>query len=212
MKCFNVKCHGLMICGDCKLSTCDCESMYYSCNKCCHKKCNWCGNSSGILRNSEECEECCEWDYVGDVCESDFCLDYLGGKGNITLDLICNECQSKPAIIRVPLAFPLHLDQIIGEYPNFHLIKDDFLKYYAYSHTTGIWEPYPRSEFRLAQEYFDFDPGVIVLGRSKDDEMKAKNKEALKAEKNLRKLLKKERRLMKIEERTNEKLTKILSL
>ena len=203
-------CTGSIVCSACKSYECDCEEiMAYACNQCCHKICNWCGNST--LERNHECAECCDWDYVGDVCESDFCINYLGGRGNINSDLVCNKCQSQSPIIRVPLAFPLQLDQILTDYPNFETIKGCFLKYYSYSHTTGIWEPYPQSEFRLAQEYFDLDAGIIVLGRSRDDEDKAKNNDLLKIEKSLRKMMKKERRLIRLEEK-NSKLNQILGV
>lgn len=204
-------CNGLMVCGHCHLEECDCELMYYECTECHHKKCNWCGNSTHILRNSQDsyCEECCDWDYVGDVCESDFCTHYLGGQGHININLICNECQSKSPMIRVPLAFPLLLETLLSDYPKFETIQKQFLKYYAYAHTSGIWEPNPASEFKLAQEYFNFDAGIIVLGRSRDDETKAKNNDALKREKSLRKILKKERRMNRLEDK---KVNQILSL
>ncbi len=121
-------------------------------------------------------------------------------------NLICHECYSKPPLIRVPLAFPLLLSDILLEYPNFINIKSEFLKYYAYSHTNNIWEPFPCHEFRLAQEYFDFDGGIIVLGRSRSDEDEAKTKEILKNDKQKRKQLKKERRKEKL------KINKILSI
>lgn len=122
-------------------------------------------------------------------------------------DLKCNQCYSVSPLIRVPLAFPLTLINIVDEYPKFETIKLQFLKYYNYSHLSGIWEPFPASEFRLAQEYFDFDGGIIVLGRSRDDEDKAKNKEMFKNEKELRKKLKKERR----ELRKRDKVSQILN-
>ncbi len=195
-------CNGSIICGTCQDIDCDCEITFYSCNQCPHKICNWCGNATH-LKNSDPCEECCHWDCVGDPCESDFCIHYLGGNGNICENLICNACQSTLPLIRVPLAFPLYLHQIIIEYPNFEKIKSQFLKYYAYSHTNATWEPDPNSEFLLAQKYFDFDAGVIVLGRSREDETEAKNKDAIKIEKELKKLLKRERRIAKIKSREN---------
>jgi hypothetical protein len=209
----NHECQGTMICSHCRLNVstdeeCECVT-FTSCNQCQHKICNWCSGTT--LSRSDECDECSHWDYVGDVCESDFCVDYLQGKGIIMNNLKCNICHSQPALIRVPLAFPLSLDQLVQEYPKFLLIKELFLKYYAYSHTNGIWEPYPASEFRLAQEYFDFDAGIIVLGRSRDDENKAKNKDAMKIEKELRKQLKKERRLQRINEK-DDKTNTILSI
>lgn len=208
MSCKFDQCQGLMVCGNCTLTSCDCDTTYHQCNRCGHKLCHWCGNST---LDNEDCEECAHWDCVGDVCELDFCIHYLNGKGSITKTLTCNECYSVLPLIRVPLAFPLHLDQLLKDYPKFENIKGCFLKYYSYSHLTGIWEPYSHSEFRLAQEYFDFDGGVIVLGRSKDDENKAKNKEMLKAEKEFCKMEKKKRRLQKLEER-NGKVNNILSI
>jgi len=211
---FNHECHGYMTCGECRLNVsqdevCDCESFIY-CNQCHHKICQWC--SSTTLSRSDECIECSNWDYVGDICEAEFCVDYLQGKGIIMKNLKCNQCFSKSPLIRVPLAFPLLLDQLLEEYPKFLLIKSQFLKYYAYSHTTGIWEPYPSTEFRLAQEYFDFDGGVIVLGRSRDDEEKAKNIDKIKMEKQMKKQLKKERRLQRAMEKQNVKTNQILSI
>lgn len=194
-------CKGSIICGTCKEENCDCEITYYICNACPHKICNWCGNSN--LKTSDgACDECSNWDFVGDVCKLDFCIHYLGGQGNININLICNACQSKDPLIRVPLAFPLQLNQIIIEYPHFENIKSQFLKYYVYSHTTGVYEPYPKTEFILAQKYFDFDAGVIVLGRSQEDETEAKNKDAIKMEKELKKMLKKERRAAKLDQRS----------
>jgi hypothetical protein len=216
---FNHQCDGMMSCSTCHLKIsqdceCDCDSSYSYCNCCLHKSCHWCSGST--LSRSDDCNDCVDcvhWDYVGDECESDFCVKYLNAQGSIMNNLKCNICFSQvDPLIRVPLAFPLCLKQLIKEYPKFETIHKDFLKYYAYSHTNGVWEPYPQSEFRLAQEYFDFDGGVIVLGRSKDDERKAKDKEAQKIEKELRKNLKKERRLQRLEDKNNEKINQLLSI
>lgn len=207
---FHLTCHGSMVCGICRSMDCECEEIVFtSCNQCMHKKCHWCGNTTNVIASDQECQECCDWDYVGDVCESDFCIHYLGGQGNITIDLVCNQCQSKTPIIRVPLAFPLHLNQLLKDYPDFSNISNSFLKYYSYCHTNGIWECFPNTEFRLAQEYFNFDAGIIVLGRSRDDENKAKHNDALKIEKEMRKKLKKERRLLRLAQK-NDRVNQIL--
>ena len=204
MNCSIDNCDGRMICSGCHLEDCECE-VYTLCDKCHHKKCNWCQSSTLKRSNCDDCcEECCQWDYYQDECEDDFCINYLNAQGIIMKNLKCNLCHSQPPLIRVPLAFPLSLNQILKEYPNFIKIQTQFLKYYAYSHTNGVWEPYPATEFRLAQEFFDFDGGVIVLGRSKDEETKAKNKELFKTEKEMRKKLKKERRMMRQEEKTDQ--------
>lgn len=198
MKC---QCGGMMLCSDCHLTTCDCEASSTYCDSCKHKLCRWCGNST--LSRSEECEECSHWDCVGDLCDIDFCVLYLNGQGYIKNNLKCHMCHSTLPMIRVPLAFALPLQQILIEYPHFEKIKPKFLKYYSYSHTSGIWEPHPHLEFRVAQDYFDFDGGVIVLGRSRDDENKAK----LKEEKMAKKLLKKERRAAVVNNRLNQILS-----
>lgn len=216
---FNHQCGGKMSCSICHLKisqddfcNCDCDATYSYCDCCHHKSCHWCSGST-LSRSIDDCMECTHWDYVGDVCESEFCTNYLNAQGSIMSNLKCNICFSQPdPLIRVPLAFPLSLSQLIKEYPKFTTIEKDFLKYYAYSHTNGVWEPYPQSEFRLAQEFFDFDGGVIVLGRSKDDEQKAKDKESQKNEKELRKQLKKERRNRRLENKNNEKMNQILSI
>lgn len=195
---FHINCDGIILCGTCKSLECKCDEIVsYACNKCCHKMCNWCGNQTQ-MRTNENCDECCEWDYVGDVCEFEFCVNYLGAKGIITSELICDKCHSISPMIRVPLAFPLLLSQIIIEYPKFESIKTCFLQYYSYSHANGVWEPYTNFEFVLAQKYFDFDAGIIVLGRTKKEELVAKNKDAIKMEKKIRKDLKKERRLLRL--------------
>lgn len=192
------KCTGDIVCNTCKLTDCTCEEITcYSCNKCPHKMCNWCGNTT-YKRNTEECVECFDWDYIEDVCESDFCVNYLGGHGHINYELVCDQCRSISPMIRVPLAFHLQLYQILLEYPDFESINKCFLKYYSYSHTNCTWEPYTNLEFILAQKYFNFDAGIIVLGRTKKEETLSKSRDAIKIDKELRKAMKKERRLLRL--------------
>jgi hypothetical protein len=202
---FDPHCVGSMVCGECQQIECDCDATYKICHHCRHRHCQWCHNNT-LKRSDEfnECQECINWDHVGDPCDLSFCVTYLGGNGKIAANLACDQCHSQPSPqIRVPLAFSIPLDTLLIEYPTFSNIANQFLKFYSYSHTTQIWEPYPATEFRLAQEYFDLDDGVIVLGRSRDDEDRAKGK----SEKQLRKLQKKERRQNRLQERVNQILS-----
>lgn len=207
---FTDDCKGFILCIVCdkSITECECEdeSSGYYCTRCYHKKCFWCACTTLFPRTlsaDEDCDECKDWIKPGDDCKMRFCMDYLG-KGIIQPDLECTLCLSKNPIIRVPLAFPLPLAVLLIDYPDFEGIRGEFKKYYSFSHTLGIWEPYSHLEFELAQKYFNFDGGVIVLGRSRKEETAAKDKEALltaKIEKENRKALKKERRMHKVQEK-----------
>lgn len=207
---FTDDCKGVLKCVECILdypSECICdESTSQYCSECLHKKCLWCNKSTIFprIQSEEECEECKDWIRPDDECKSLFCKEYLANDslcGIIQPNLECTLCLSREPIIRVPLAFPLPLKILSIDYPTFENIRAEFKKYYSYSHTQGVWEPYPHLEFELAQKYFNFDGGVIVLGRSKQEEKAAKDKDALKIiklQKEAAKALKKERRVNKL--------------